>query len=215
MRRRQVLNGIASLPILSTAKLAADTAPSFVHGVASGDPDQESLVIWTRVSGLTKSQSVSWQLALDSTFKRIVSHGSETTNQYQDYTVKVIVGGLEPGKRYFYRFNCQGVSSAIGRTRTLPSGNIDRLGLALASCSNYPFGFFNAYDAIARDDAVDFVLHLGDNIYEYAATGWGAQTALALNPAHSPINENVSLQDYRERHAQYKADPDSRRMHAA
>ena len=182
MKRRQVLTGVASLPILSTTGLAADSAPSFLHGVASGDPDQESVVIWTRMSGLTKSHSVSWQLALDSTFQRIVSHGSETTNQYQDYTVKVIVGGLEPGKRYFYRFNCQGVSSAIGRTRTLPSGNIDRLGLALASCSNYPFGFFNAYDAIARDDAVDFVLHLGDNIYEYAATGWGAQTALALNP---------------------------------
>ena len=99
MKRRQVLNGIASLPILSTAKLAADTAPSFVHGVASGDPDQESVVIWTRVSGLTRSQSVSWQLALDSTFSRIVSHGSETTNQYQDYTVKMVVGGLEPRDR--------------------------------------------------------------------------------------------------------------------
>ncbi len=215
VKRRQVLNGIASLPILSTAKLAADTAPSFVHGVASGDPDQESLVIWTRVSGLTKGQSVSWQLASDSRFSQIVSHGNETTNLYQDYTVKAIVGGLEPGKRYFYRFNCQGVSSPIGRTRTLPTGDVDRLGLALASCSNYAFGFFNGYDAIARDDAVDFVLHLGDYIYEYAATGWGAQTALALNRAHTPINEIVSLQDYRGRHAQYKADPDSRRMHAA
>ncbi|MGB1175381.1 MAG: PhoD-like phosphatase N-terminal domain-containing protein, partial [Luminiphilus sp.] len=132
MKRRQVLNGIASLPILSTAKLAADTAPSFVHGVASGDPDQESLVIWTRVSGLTKGQSVSWQLASDSRFSQIVSYGNETTNQHQDYTVKAIVGGLEPGKRYFYRFNCQGVSSPIGRTRTLPTGDVDRLGLALA-----------------------------------------------------------------------------------
>lgn len=215
MRRRQVLNGIASLPILSTTGLAADTAPSFLHGVASGDPDQESVVIWTRMSGLTKSHSVSWQLALDSTFQRIISHGSETTNQYQDYTVKAVVAGLEPGKNYFYRFNCRGVTSPIGRTRTLPKGDIGSLGLALASCSNYAFGFFNGYDAIARDDAVDFVLHLGDYIYEYAATGWGAQTALALNRAHNPINEIVSLQDYRERHAQYKADPDSQRMHAA
>ena len=215
MRRRQVLNGIASLPILSTTGLAADTAPSFLHGVASGDPDQESVVIWTRMSGLTKSHSVSWQLALDSTFQRIISHGSETTNQYQDYTVKAVVAGLEPGKNYFYRFNCRGVTSPIGRTRTLPKGDIGSLGLALASCSNYAFGFFNGYDAIARDDAVDFVLHLGDYIYEYAATGWGAQTALTLNRAHNPINEIVSLQDYRERHAQYKADPDSQRMHAA
>ena len=215
MRRRQVLNGIASLPILSTTGLAADTAPSFLHGVASGDPDQESVVIWTRMSGLTKSHSVSWQLALDSTFQRIISHGSETTNQYQDYTVKAVVAGLEPGKNYFYRFNCWGVTSPIGRTRTLPKGDIGSLGLALASCSNYAFGFFNGYDAIARDDAVDFVLHLGDYIYEYAATGWGAQTALTLNRAHNPINEIVSLQDYRERHAQYKADPDSQRMHAA
>ena len=215
MRRRQVLNGIASLPILSTTGLAADTAPSFLHGVASGDPDQESVVIWTRMSGLTKSHSVSWQLALDSTFQRIISHGSETTNQYQDYTVKAVVAGLEPGKNYFYRFNCRGVTSPIGRTRTLPKGDIGSLGLALASCSNYAFGFFNGYDAIARDDAIDFVLHLGDYIYEYAATGWGAQTALTLNRAHNPINEIVSLQDYRERHAQYKADLDSQRMHAA
>ena len=215
MRRRQVLNGIASLPILSTTGLAADTAPSFLHGVASGDPDQESVVIWTRMSGLTKSHSVSWQLALDSTFQRIISHGSETTNQYEDYTVKAVVAGLEPGKNYFYRFSCRGVTSPIGRTRTLPKGDIGSLGLALASCSNYAFGFFNGYDAIARDDTVDFVLHLGDYIYEYAATGWGAQTALALNRAHNPINEIVSLQDYRERHAQYKADPDSQRMHAA
>ena len=216
MRRRQLLNAISSLPILSTAGLAAETTPSFVHGVASGDPDRESLVIWTRVSGLSKSQSVSWQLALDSEFSQIVTHGSETTNQYQDYTVKAIVDGLEPGRRYFYRFNCRGVSSPIGRTRTLHKGDdIDRLGLALASCSNYAFGFFNGYDAIARDEAVDFVLHLGDYIYEYAATGWGAQTALDLNRAHAPINEIVSLDDYRERHAQYKADPDSQRMHAA
>jgi alkaline phosphatase D len=131
------------------------------------------------VSGLTKSQSISWQLALDSTFQKIVSHGSETTNQYQDYTVKAVVAGLEPGRNYFYRFNCRGVTSPIGRTRTLPEGDIDRLGLALASCSNYAFGFFNGYDAIARDDAVDFVLHLGDYIYEYAATGWGAQSPMA------------------------------------
>ena len=215
MRRRQVLTGIARLPILSTTGLAADTAPSFLHGVASGDPDQESVVIWTRMSGLTKSHSVSWQLALDSTFQRIISHGSETTNQYEDYTVKAVVAGLEPGKNYLYRFNCRGVTSPIGRTRTLPKGDIGSLGLALASCSNYAFGFFNGYDAIARDDAIDFVLHLGDYIYEYAATGWGAQTALTLNRAHNPINEIVSLQDYRERHAQYKADPDSQRMHAA
>tara|TARA_X000001036_G_scaffold438137_1_gene485202 strand:+ start:3958 stop:5601 length:1644 start_codon:yes stop_codon:yes gene_type:complete len=215
VKRRQVLTGVASLPILYTTELAADTAPSFLHGVASGDPDQESVVIWTRVSGLTKSHSVSWQIGLDSKFQQIVSHGGETTNQYQDYTVKAVVDGLEPGKNYFYRFSCRGVISPIGRTRTLPKGDIDSLGLAIASCSNYAFGFFNGYDAIARDDAVDFVLHLGDYIYEYAATGWGAQTALALNRAHTPINEIVSLQDYRVRHAQYKADPDSQRMHAA
>ena len=102
-----------------------------------------------------------------------------------------------------------GVLSSTGRARTLPSGRVERLGIALATCSNYPFGFFNAYDAIARDPAVDFVLHTGDYIYEYGANGWGGETARKIGRVHSPANDIVSLADYRERHAQYQTDAGS------
>ena len=215
MKRRRLLKGFASLPVVASTAVAANDIPTYAHGVASGDPDNNSVVIWTRVSGLQKSQPVSWQVALDANFEQVVCSGVEVTNQYQDYTVKAVAKGLDSGRDYFYRFACDGVSSPVGKTRTLPTGQLDKLGLALASCSNHAFGYFNAYDAIARDEAIDFVLHLGDYIYEYGATGWGAETALSLNRAHTPINEIVSLQDYRERHAQYKADSDSQRMHAA
>ena len=100
------------------------------------------------------------------------------------------------------------------RTRTLPSGATESLGIALASCSNFAFGYFNAYRAIAEDESIDFVLHTGDYIYEYGADGWGAETAERLGRVHEPAHEIVSLADYRARHAQYKRDPDSQAMHA-
>jgi len=103
----------------------------------------------------------------------------------------------------------------VGRARTLPVGRTDRLGIAVASCSNYPFGFFNAYDAIASDPAIDFVLHTGDYIYEYGADEWGGDIGRRLGRVHEPPNETVSLADYRRRHRQYKSDPDLQAMHGA
>ncbi|HCI88075.1 MAG TPA: alkaline phosphatase [Gammaproteobacteria bacterium] len=97
----------------------------------------------------------------------------------------------------------------------MPAGPLAQLGIAIASCSNYPFGFFNAYEIIANDADIDFVLHLGDYLYEYGADGWGAAEGAAIGRAHAPAHEIVSLQDYRERHAQYKTDLGSRLMHAA
>ncbi|UPT62766.1 MAG: alkaline phosphatase D family protein [Hyphomonadaceae bacterium JAD_PAG50586_4] len=123
--------------------------------------------------------------------------------------------GLQPGARYFYRFIARGETSPVGRTRTLPEGNLDRLGIALVSCSNFAFGYFNAYDAIARDADVDFVLHTGDYIYEYGADGWGGEVGAALGRAHAPAHEIVTLADYRARQAQYKRDAGSLAMHAA
>lgn len=113
------------------------------------------------------------------------------------------------------RFRAGGQTSPVGRARTLPAGKLSRLGIALASCSNFAFGHFNAYGAIARDAEVDFVLHTGDYIYEYGAQEWGADTARQLGRLHAPAHEIVSLADYRLRHAQYKSDPDLQAMHAA
>ena len=186
------------------------------HGVASGDPLTDSIVLWTRVTTDADSETVHWELATDQVFSNVIRTGEAVANNAADHTVKVIVDGLEPGQTYFYRFRLDDGVSITGRTRTLPEGPVEKLGIALASCSNYAFGFFNAYDAIARDDAIDFVLHTGDYIYEYGGVeGWGHETATVIDRTHAPAHEIISLSDYRTRHAQYKSDAGSIAMHAA
>ena len=142
---------------------------------------------------------------------QVVSRGETQTGAARDFTVKVDVTGLEPGTTYYYRFESLGARSAIGRTRTLPREGVSRLRLGVVSCSNLPQGYFNAYACLAKRADLDAVLHLGDYIYEYANKQYGDGTALGRIP--SPDKEMVALQDYRERHAQYKADPDSQEIH--
>ncbi|MBO9499470.1 MAG: alkaline phosphatase D family protein [Novosphingobium sp.] len=218
--RRATLTGLAgtaalaALPWQARAQAAGPDAV-FRQGVASGDPDAHSVVLWTRVSSGAPTAEVAWELSRDPQFGTIDRRGSVTTGPERDYTVKLLADGLEPGETWYYRFRLGNALSPAGRARTLPVGKTERLGIALASCSNYPFGFFNAYDAIARDPAVDFVLHVGDYIYEYGAAGWGAETGAKLGRLHEPANDIVSVADYRMRHAQYKTDAGSQAMHAA
>ncbi|MFC3121826.1 alkaline phosphatase D family protein [Agaribacter flavus] len=190
------------------------TNSTFLHGVASGDPTQSSVIIWTRISANFDAQ-VHWQIALDSDFNNIVRFGKTRTSSDKDYTIKIDVSGLESGQTYYYRFENSKVYSEIGRTKTLPKGKVEQVNLAVVSCSNYPFGFFNAYEQIGLDKSIDFVLHLGDYIYEYGREGWGAEVGKSLSREHFPEHETITLQDYRQRHAQYKADYASRLMHAA
>ncbi len=144
-----------------------------------------------------------------------VSHGQITTSAERDYTVKQVVNGLLPGATYYYQFVIGDTHSPVGRTRTLPVNRLERLVLAVTSCSNFAFGFFNAYEVIAKDDNVDFVVHLGDYIYEHRARGgYGGATGRRIGRNHKPGSEIISLDDYRVRHAQYKADPQSIDMHA-
>lgn len=217
--RRRALAALASTTALATAPftLKAHVTPEnpvFRHGVASGDPDTTSVVLWTRISA-EGGQQVLWEIARDLQFADSIDYGTFHTDAARDYTVKLLATGLEPGQTYYYRFKLGEVTSPIGRARTLPAGHVEQLGIALASCSNYPFGFFNAYDAIAHDPGVDFVLHTGDYIYEYGADGWGAETGKAIGRVHEPAREITSLADYRQRHAQYKSDAGAQAMHAA
>ncbi len=199
----------------AAAQAVDDGGTVFRHGVASGDPDQQSVVLWTRVTTDANSVPVEWQIATDPAFQSVVSEGEATASPERDFTVKVVADGLEPGAIYFYRFAADGETSRLGRTRTLPTGPVEQFGIALATCSNYPFGHFNAYDAIAKDESVDLVLHTGDYIYEYGAGEWGDDTGQVLNRPHDPPHEIVTLEDYRLRHAQYKSDAGSKAMHAA
>ncbi|WP_158965380.1 alkaline phosphatase [Paraglaciecola sp. L3A3] len=186
----------------------------FAHGVASGDPTHNSVIIWTRLSVLF-STNVSWQVALDDNFKQIVKSGTKLATANSDFTIKVDVTGLKPGQTYFYRFSLDNFHSLTGRTKTLSQQGMDKLTFAVVSCSNFPFGYFNAYEHIAEDSEIDFVLHLGDFMYEYSQKSWGGVSGQLLNREHLPANETITLADYRTRHAQYKTDQGSKLMHAA
>lgn len=185
----------------------------FRHGVASGDPLSDRVILWTRVSGSAPSAhpAVRWEIARDETFRQGVRGGDAGTDAGRDFTVKVDAAGLQPGTTYYYRFTAQGEQSVIGRTRTLPDGDATRLRIALASCSNLPAGFFNAYRGIANRHDLDAVVHLGDYIYEYANVRYGDGTRFGRIPL--PDREIVTLADYRTRHAQYKTDPDLQEAH--
>jgi len=189
----------------------------FAHGVASGDPAGNSVVLWTRVSldAPAMTVPVSWEIAADEAFTDLRGRGDAVAAASRDWTVKVVAAGLAPGQRYYYRFRAGAAVSPVGRTRTLPAGALESARFAVISCSNYPFGYFNVYDLIARQEDVDAVLHLGDYFYEYGPDGYGGETGARLGRAHAPARETVTLADYRTRHAQYKADPASQAMHAA
>jgi len=188
----------------------------FRHGVASGDPTKRGIILWTRVSDVTShSVKVQWQLAEDPEMDSIVASGHAATDASKDFTVKIDVGGLSAGATLYYQFRAMGSLSRIGRTRTLPSGQVESAKFGVVSCANYPNGFFHVYREIAERSDLDAVLHLGDYIYEYGATGYASQHAEALGRIPQPENELHSLRDYRQRHGQYKSDPDSQAMLAS
>ncbi|HZW60411.1 MAG TPA: alkaline phosphatase D family protein [Woeseiaceae bacterium] len=219
--RRRALAGASAALLLPLAGCGYGgtrddrAAALFAHGIASGDPDTDSIVLWTRISGYRTAVSGRWELATDQSFRRPLRSGSFTTDAVRDFTCKVVAGGLRPGATYYYRFEVDGTRSPTGRTRTLPAGHVTELALAVVSCSNHAFGYFNVYEALARDAAIDFVLHLGDYIYEHGPDGYGGATGARIGRDHEPRHELVSLADYRTRHAQYKRDPMSQAAHAA
>lgn len=189
---------------------------SFAHGVASGDPLDDRVILWTRVSGIAAGDiDIDWQVATDRDFRWIVNEGRFRTDAERDYTVKVDAKGLPAGRTLYFQFRVGEVLSPVGRTRTLPQGQLDAAAFAVVSCSNHPYGYFNVYREIAHRDNLDAVLHLGDYIYEYGLGEYATERAEALGRAPEPRGRVVSLADYRARHAQYKADIDSQAMHAA
>ncbi|MDW8235935.1 MAG: alkaline phosphatase D family protein [Bacteroidia bacterium] len=185
------------------------TQAPFVHGVASGDPLQDRVVLWTRVTppqNWTQPISVRWEVAEDRNFSRIIASGNTTTDASRDYTVKVDATGLVAGRWYYYRFQALDAYSPVGRTRTLPDGNPSRLRLAILSCSDYQAGFFNAYENLCLRNDIDLILHLGDYIYEY-----GPQNN---RPRQSePPREIVTLSDYRIRYSHYRLDSSLQWVH--
>ena len=189
---------------------------AFEHGIASGDPLADGFVIWTRVSAAQgEPVAVLWKVCGDAAMTTVLREGVVETGPATDYTVKVDVRGLPSGARLYYQFSVEGVESPVGKSRTLPSGDVEEARFAVVSCSSYPTGYFHVYREIANRDDLDAVLHLGDYIYEYGIGGYATEYAQELGRVPDPPGELMTLSDYRRRHAQYKADPDSQAMHAA
>ncbi|WP_435609015.1 alkaline phosphatase D family protein [Streptomyces sp. C10-9-1] len=203
---------------------AADTRPAFLHGVASGDPLPDGVLLWTRVtpgpdavpgSGRGADTAVAWEVAEDRGFTRIAARGSLTARAAFDHTVKVDVRGLRPATDYHFRFTAGDVRSPAGRTRTAPAPDSSGPGIrfGVVSCANWEAGWFSAYRHLAARSDLDAVLHLGDYLYEYGSGSYPSEK-YTVRP-HEPRHEILTLADYRLRHATYKTDTDLQALHAA
>ncbi|MFM9367356.1 alkaline phosphatase D family protein [Streptomyces sp. Da 82-17] len=224
----------AAVP-LAAAPLAraAENGPAFLHGVASGDPLPDGVLLWTRVtptadavpgSGKGPDTAVRWEISEDRDFARIAGSGSVTARAASDHTVKADVRGLRPATDYYFRFTAGSSDtgspdaapavSPVGRTRTTPAheASAPNVRFGVVSCANWEAGWFSAYRHLADRPDLDAVLHLGDYLYEYESGGYPVDEDVLRQ--HKPLHEIVSLADYRTRHGNYKTDADLQALHA-
>jgi alkaline phosphatase D len=179
----------------------------FQHGIASGDPLTDAVILWTHASTPDDADvEIFYEIGETPDLAIRVAVGRIMATADQDFTAKIDVTGLEAGTTYYYRFWALGRASQIGRTRTLPEGGIDRVRLAVTSCSSLAHGYFHVYRHLSEAD-VDVVVHLGDYIYEYASGGYGSVRE------YDPPHEIVTLEDYRRRYAHYRKDLDLQALH--
>ncbi|WP_156464563.1 alkaline phosphatase D family protein [Aeromicrobium sp. Root495] len=230
-RRDVIVGGLGATAAAGIATVATWPSPApgaqhhrFQHGVASGDPLPTAVVLWTRItpipgarpgSGRGGSTAVTWQVAADPAFARLVRSGSVRSDPARDHTVKIDASGLQPGTTYFYRFVSGPDVSPVGRTRTAPAADSspERLRFGVVSCANWQAGHFSSYRHLASDD-LDAVIHLGDYLYEYEPGKYSYGHDQQDVRRHDPPREIRTLEDYRRRHAQYKTDPDLQALHA-
>ncbi|WP_343291324.1 alkaline phosphatase D family protein [Vibrio harveyi] len=224
LSRRDFIKAVSSGAVATTLTACgsddSDATPtgSFEYGVASGDPTQTQVIIWSRVTTAASYVDVTWQVSRSEDFSTVEQSGTFTTDTSRDFTVKVDVQNLNPSTQYYYRFMVGETTSIVGMTQTLPEGSVDKASMAVVSCANYPAGYFNVYKEILKQhqtESFDVVLHLGDYIYEYGAGGYASEDAARLGREPSKGTECITLDDYRKRYAQYRQDQDLQALHAA
>ncbi|MHA2789562.1 alkaline phosphatase D family protein [Corynebacterium sp. S7] len=217
-----VLPGARALPGFVTPPTTV-----FMHGVASGDPIPDSVVLWTRVtsseeavpgSGLGDDVVVRWEVSSTEDFASIVTSGDVVATAAADHTVHVDPHGLEPNCIYYYRFHALGQTSAVGRTKTAPDYTEENteVNFGVASCANWESGYFSAYRGLANKALagdIDAVVFLGDYIYEYENGGYAGKSGVSR--PHWPAHEILTLRDYRTRHGRYKQDSYLQEAHHA
>ena len=220
MKRRFALKASSLAAIGLTASINGGCSKNtfrFNHGVASGDPSSDQVILWTRVTPEQPGPiKVILEVSSSSDFNNIAFTKSLKTSSLSDYTVKYdlsIQDIFQSGETFYYRFKAGTAISESGKTKTLAL-NINKVKIGVFSCSNFPAGFFNAYQAAAEKNDLDLWLHLGDYLYEYPMGGYATSNAKKLGRVPSPLHEIITLADYRERHAQYKLDHGSKALHS-
>lgn len=216
-RRGLLATGLAggvlgTVVLASTGLASTGEASCFAYGVASGDPGSDRILLWTRAKGVGEAPVAGrWEVAVDPGFSKIVAQGQFLATLARDHCVKIDVPGLQPGCAYWYRFVAGDSFSPVGRMRTLPVGTVEKLDIVLACCAMYMFGEFHAYRAMAERESLDFVLFVGDYIYEYGSNSFAISPDIRnVEPSH----DTVSLTDYRARYAQWRRDPALQAAHA-
>jgi alkaline phosphatase D len=203
----------ASAALAATPAAARSFGSGFTHSVASGEPHADNVLLWTRYVADAET-TLEWQVSETQDFARIVSEGQVNASPARDFCAKTIANGLVADRWYFYRFVAPGgAMSDIGRTRTLPQGPTQKFRLAVFSCANFGFGWFNAYAHAAEVNDCDLAVHLGDYIYEYGAGTYPSGSQANSERELAPQTEIFALADYRLRYATYRADPDLKRLH--
>jgi len=218
--RRQLLGGaaIAGAGLFLPSRLRAAAAPlaGFTHGVATGEPGADQMLFWTRFVGTgRKAVPLKLEVSSDPRMARAKVVAELEAEPERDWTARATVRGLAPGRVYYYRFlGPSKARSAIGRTRTLPDGTPGAWRMGVFSCSNLPYGWFNAYaHAVAADD-IDLMVHLGDYIYEYARGTYPDARSAVPDRVIEPAGETIRREDYWARYRSYRADPDLQALHA-
>ena len=217
--RREILSGgvvaTGALMLAPYASGASGSGSGFTHDVASGDPKQADVTLWTRYKPANgEDTELRVVIADDKEMKKVRARDRVTARAANDWCVSPRVSGLEPGRWYYYQFSApNGLTSPTGRTRTLPAGPTDSFRVAVVSCNNATSGWFNAFAEIATRDNMDLVVHLGDYIYESRLDRNDAVPGLAELRGLAPFHEVVTLADYRARYASYRADPAFQALH--
>ena len=219
MKRRQAIKITSVGAIGLSASISSSCSKntySFNHGVASGDPLEDRVILWTRVTPQQAGPvEVILEVSENKNFSKVAYSKKLNTSSLSDYTIKydfLAKQYCNSDNGFFYRFRAGNSVSETGRSKTF-SKNIKSAKIAIFSCSNFPAGYFNAYQAAAEKNDLDLWLHLGDYLYEYPMGGYATENADKLGRAPIPIHEMITLSDYRQRHAQYKLDQGSIALH--
>jgi alkaline phosphatase D len=208
-----VLNGPVALAATRRREQIASRG-AFSLGVASGMPSPDGGVLWTRLDGLERSAKLYLEIARDPDFRNVVKRATVRAAAVRDYTVHYQARGLKPGSEYFYRFHTKHSDSPVGRLRTLrPADSREPIRIGVFSCQSYEAGFYTAHAGLAAEQDLDFVVCLGDYIYEHHY--YDGPPERADKTGVNKDGDVQSLDEYRQKYRLYRSDPNLQAMHAA